>query len=154
MRFTKIKWNGKQVTLAWKHRGSDTESTASEMTCSDFPRAEFAEALQEFAKHIASLISAPVEWIDRMTVTTLSISYKGEGEARGLVVSASLPLEDSNAPFVINTPHLKEPVADIGEEGSTLPSGMVALMDRMFGLAEQYRLGTREQLDAFEGTGS
>lgn len=144
MRFRKIKWNGKKVVLEWDVINDDV--IEHRLTSPDPPRKRFTDALDSLIPDVLGLIEAPDHWADGMRVTGVSINYEGEDDRRGLVVTCLRELEGTNAPLVINTPHLKEQVEDI-EEGSFITDTMLKALTRIHTAVQKYLDGDRMQTE-------
>jgi len=107
------------------------------------------EALRKFDAIAADMMDAPNEWAFDLSAIGVSITYKlsetGGGGVylnRGLVVTCLKPLQDHNAPMVINTACLFE--YEFGKEDSgqrTLPHVATLAMNRIIDEAEAYLRG-------------
>jgi len=100
--FTKIKYDGKNVVLAWAEGDVDTSEEYT-LKCDDAPHGDFTKALNTFAGHVAELCELPKPWGSDLDVRGVSISHT-QG-IMGAVITALKPLEMSQSPLVVNTPH-------------------------------------------------
>ena len=107
-RFTKIKYNKGVVFVAYE-QGANEYS----MKCNEMPRAEFVQALIELQEEVIRMCELPDEYLDRITVKSVSLNYGGKKETMGATITASMELFYSNAPLNLNTPNKPvEPYAD------------------------------------------
>lgn len=144
--FTKIKWDGKQIYLAWQTKaGNDTvESTLSSK---DEPHETFHAALQAFAPGMLELLQLPQAYGRELHVRGVSINYESDGRM-GLVITA-LKMLNTTAPLVLNTPHQKEE-GDLDEAGTFISRATRQRLDELVAEAERYIDGHRAQGDLFE----
>lgn len=147
MRFTKIKWNGKEVVLAWTTK-SGADTIRHTLDSFERPRQEFDDALQAFVPEIVQLLELPTAYAEELKVIGLSINYE-EGDRAGLVVTCLKNLAEFNAPLVLNTPHMREPDFD-DENPGQMSDTVLQLLGRAQGAATRYVEGKREQGDLFE----
>lgn len=148
MHFTKIKYDGKKVELAWTVQQKSTEITHT-LTSSEKPLPALPQALNAFNDFVETLLEVQPGWMDNAKVTGLSINTEEDGRS-GLVVTSQRKLADTNAPLVINTPHLREPTK-LGEEGpGFLPDGVMDLVDYAERAAEDFVKGKRSQGNLFD----
>lgn len=150
MRFNKIAWNGETLRLEWQKK--DEGYVLDEvLTSTEIPSPSFTKALAAFVPLLADLLEVPSAWRDCMIVTQLSVNReKGDGRI-GCIVTARKPLKQSAAPFLFNSPHLRQAVAEeeYGRSGFLNDDWMQAI-ERLDGQASLYMKGQREQLDAWE----
>lgn len=151
-RFTKIA-NAKNVHIEWQSKKT-TASKAEELhqhqlDCPERPRPAFGAALQRFLAFALQIIGAPDTWAENTRVTGVSINYEEDGR-RGLVITMSRKGPLGAAPFVINTPHLREPMDPTKETGvSFFPTGLAGVIDFAAQEAQAYLDGDRAQADMF-----
>lgn len=145
MRFSKIKYNGKFVTLAWEDT-NPARDLATSLTSAQTPHPDFTAALDAFAGEVLDLLELPLEYGDTLKVTGLSISTQDDGR-RGLVVTALKGVKCSPAPLVLNTPHLPEPGED--PNAPALSRYMLALLVNAEIEASLFVAGKRAQGDLF-----
>jgi hypothetical protein len=134
MQFSKIRDDGTEVTLVWttEERSGATRIVHS-LTSKDRPHPEFTKAMRAFVPMIAKLLEVPKQWAETLNVQSLAINTEEKSGRRGLVVTALRPVADANAPFVVHTPHLREPAVD--EDGSGCwPSNT----DKLIAAAEEH----------------
>ncbi len=144
MHFTKIKDDGKQVTLRWDTAKGETV-VHHELESRERPAAEFRAVLADFVMPVLDLLQLPPEYAHEFAVVGLAINREEKDGRLGLVVTCFKKLEETNAPLVLNTPHLREYV-DGDPDGHYLPSVMLRRIKRAELAAEHYVDGTREQL--------
>ena len=151
-KFTKIKFDGEKVHLAWTETaGPDgVDEVKCELSSNDLPHESFTAALLALKSTVTSLCDLPITWLENdlypLVVRSASINYE-DGGLRGFVVTSLKYLPRTNAPMVLNTPHMRE---DDGEsQGNCAPSDMVGLIEDLEREAVRYIKGHRAQGDLF-----
>lgn len=147
MLFTKIKWDGNKVELKWETNPND-DTVTHELTSYDPPEPEFEEALQELIPDVLALLELPEGYGEDMDVTGLSISYSGDSDRMGVVVTCQKELTDANSPLVLNTPHMKEEDPEDPNPGQ-MTRRMKKRVEGVQGRASRYVNGFRSQQDLF-----
>lgn len=144
MRFSKIKWDGKAVILRWTTRenGGETE-VHHELESRQQPHPDFTAAIAAFVMPVLDLLELPPEYAHSFSVVGLSLNEEDDGRG-GIVVTCFKKLAETNAPLVLNTPHLRE--AGDEPEGLFMPSHWLKLIETAEKAAEQFVKGQREQL--------
>lgn len=143
--FTKIKWKpGEKLELQWVESvGEGKTAIVHQLASVEEPAAALPECLQAFVPEVLKLLRLPATYADDMSVTALTINYEDD-DRMGLVVTCLKQLSSTNAPLVLNTPHLRE--ADNDAVGHFLPARMVQLLEDAKVVAERFLLGERAQL--------
>ncbi|WP_425153971.1 hypothetical protein [Candidatus Palauibacter sp.] len=144
-RFTKVKWDRKEVVLRWTTE-EDGDVISHTLKSKQPPHPDFGIALGRFDTTVAQLIEVELDWADALRVIGLSIDYDDEGRA-GLIVTCLRELQATDAPLVLNMPRVLEPE---GALGSGLPADLFDLLDRAVVQASAYLAGKRAQSDLFE----
>jgi len=157
MNITKVKYDGNKVEIRWQRMtvGEQNSTVESKLTSDDPPEQEFVDALQTFKKHALNVCELPEddEWRDKVTVTGISVNHEDD-ERRGLVVTMQRDLDASNAPLVINMPHLRETLSsDDNPPQNAMPFELTVAIDRMADAAERFVNGHRGQGDLFTDDG-
>lgn len=149
MKFSKIKWNGMKVFLAWIDKKGKTE-IEHHLNSYDTPAPELPKALSAFVPIVLDLLELPQAYRDDLRVTGLSINEEGD-ERSGLVVTCQKKIAQANSPLILNTPHLREPVAPT-EHGAVgfFTNGMSEAIDKAQVAAIDYYRGKRAQTEIFE----
>lgn len=129
MRFKKIKYDTKEVTLLWTTEKSG-ETHEHTLTSDQAPHPDFIEAMQALVEDVRRICELPMSFEDGMRVQSVSLSYSEKTGAGGAVITALKTLSAANAPLVLSTPHL----VDEGETG-VMPFGM---QERLEVLIEAY----------------
>jgi hypothetical protein len=145
-RFTKIKCQpDKKIVIEWAEaRDLGQTDIRHQLESTDAPDPDFPLAQQAFLPELLDLLELPTDYGANLRVISLAINYE-EDDRLGLVVTALKELERTTAPFVLNTPHLRE---DDGESAGTfLPDRMRALLDEAKEQAEAFCDGRRLQLE-------
>ena len=147
--FSKIKFDGVVVELTWTTTLDGGGEIVHTLKSTDAPKADFAEALRAMVPHVLDVLELDGCGLeDAVAVTGLSINTEEDGR-RGLVCTCRRPLDIANAPFVFNTPHLREFVGDDTLKGF-IPDKMFAAMEAVERAAGDYLKGKRGQGDLFE----
>lgn len=151
MRFTKIKFNGFQVQLTWIEKKGSSGEVESTLKSYERPDPELGNAMRAFVPIVFDLLDLlRGDWEVDFLVTGLSINEEDDGR-KGLVITCLKKLEKANAPLVLNTPHLREPVEDEEfERTGYFTDGMLEALERAEKAARGYVEGKREQGDLFE----
>ena len=71
-------------------------------TCDDEPTPDFDEALQALRPLIGDITELDPDYLSHAVVKSITFSEKSD--KKGVVITATRPVEDSNAPFNIATP--------------------------------------------------
>lgn len=151
MKFTKIKWDGKRVELAWTDKTVAGTETEHVMKSYGQPSPMFRAVFTNFARIVIDFLELPESWLDEMRVTGLSINEEeGDGRA-GLVITSQKKVIGANSPIVLNTPHLREAVK--GEESESdgfMTDDMMSAVESAWTVAARYLNGEREQIGLFD----
>lgn len=99
--FTKIKYDGKSVYLAWENANGDSADVYS-FQCEEKPTPEFEEALTAMFADVIRVCDLPDDYANAMTVRGVTIGY---GETTTCTITALKPVDTVDAPFTINTPN-------------------------------------------------
>jgi len=151
MRFTKIKVdkNGKIGLTYQKEDGKDGWDDFS-MTCAQPAAPEFYKAMQALGYFAVELCELPTDYINKLIVFSVSLSYAGPQDTMGAVITCKIPLAKSNCPLVLNTPH-KTDMPYSGQEpeeadpAGLLPEGCPEAINTLCEEARRYLNGTRAQ---------
>ena len=122
------------------------------MICNQRARPEFYDAMQELAPHACELLDLPEMWGNGVRITGITLSYGGENETMGAVMSGQKSLVRSSAPFCFNTPHLPAESYS-GDEESDSPRLEIGTVDAINALCDEawlYVQGSREQMGLFD----
>lgn len=149
MKFSKIKWDGACIELAWTTKLDGAGEVTHALKSYDTPRPEFVAAMRALVPHVLEVLELDqAGWEDTLTVSGLSINEEDDGR-RGLVCTCRRALGIANAPLIINTPHLREFMDDEQLKGF-LPDDMLAAMAAVEQEAALYLKGKRAQADLFD----
>lgn len=150
-RYTKIKYSDKGVYIAYQQgAGFVNEYTAK---CTEEPAPNFLEALKDLRQFVIEMCELPEDYIDRITVKSVSLNYGGEADTMGATISASMELYNSNAPLNINTPNKPEMPYNPDQEWdekNCLTEECVFAIRKLVLVAEEYLSGVRQQTSLFE----
>jgi len=148
IRFNKIKYDNKgRVCLVYDEIVSDDKVNEYSMKCTDAPRGEYKEALAALKIHVVDICEIPKNQAAKLEIRGVSLSWK-DG-IMGTVITALKDLERSNAPLVLNTPHLPEESYSKDGEMSCLSLECVEDIRTLIEEARRYLEGDRAQIDLF-----
>lgn len=144
--FTKIKHKAGETVLEWTD-SSERQSVVHSLRSHEDPRPEFVTALQSLTSIILSLCELPLDYGTDLKILGVTVT-EHETLGRGLVITALKKLTRSQAPMVLNTPHLTETGSH--ENAPTLFGRELDLIEALQEEAERYRKGERAQQSLFE----
>lgn len=148
MKFTKIKYDGKKLELVWSTSPSPLLEVTNSIESKLEPVAAFPNAMAAFVPMVITMLKLPPEWLSGLSVTGVSLS-EDKDERRGVVLTARRPIEQANqAPLILNTPYLKEPL-EAKEENAVgyWPSGMAEAIEAAETAARKFLGGERAQTE-------
>jgi hypothetical protein len=134
-RFRKIKYDGDTVELTWATQ-HNADVIAHTMTSPGRPRDAFPGTMQAFVPTVLTLLEMPEDYRVGLRIRGLSIKAGRDGEGRMLVLTCQKQLDESDSPYIFNTPLIKE--ADKGPVGK--------LLDQAEQEATQFLRGERIEL--------
>ena len=144
--FTKIKHKAGETILEWQD-SSEHEAVLHSLRSHEDPRPEFLTALQALTSVVLSLCELPLDYGDGLTILGVTITDH-DTLGRGTVITALKKLTRSQAPLVINTPHVTE--AGSHENAPTLFGRELDLIEQLQEEAARYMKGERAQQNLFE----
>lgn len=145
-RYTKIKFDGSKVTLAYEMTRTDGDPDEFNVLCADLPAPEFDQALQALAQDVAAICELPESDVLKIKVRGVTLTWAHD--VMGACITAMKTLKTANGPLVINTPHLPSD----GYSDSDCPMLSPATVTRLEALAfqaERYLGGDRAQGQLF-----
>lgn len=156
LRFTKIKANkAEKVTLVYEKFVKDKDWDEYSMTCSERAAPSFYRAIEGLATYLRVICELPAAYLDRVTVTGVSISYAGPQDTMGAVLIGTLRLNNSNCPLNLITPHKSEgPYSgdtDNADPNQLLPQDCATQILKLCAEATEYLNGKRSQMKLFDG---
>ena len=149
-RFTKIKFDGSKVRLEYERTRPDGEPDEFLLSSLDRPAPEFLAALQAFAVDVVTICELIPSDTERLTVRGITLTHTND--IQGAVVTALKKLKTSNAPMVVNTPHLPSEGYSDNPDEPTMPTGMWERIAVLEVEAKRYLDGDRAQPSLFAGT--
>jgi hypothetical protein len=153
MRFRKIKYAKGKVTLEYELKNKKNDWDQYSLACSDEPNPEFKEALNALGQDVITLCELPENYITRILVTGVSLSYGGEGETLGATIISQMTLHKSNVALNLNTPHKPiEPYSEGGDIDQCLSEDYVERLEDLITEAGVYVGGNRAQGELFGGS--
>jgi hypothetical protein len=144
--FTKIKHKAGETILEWTD-SSEHESVVHSLRSHEDPRPEFLTALQALTSVVLSLCELPLDYGTDLKITGVTITDH-ETLGRGTVITALKKLTRSQAPLVLNTPHITETGSH--ENAPTLFGRELDLLEQLQEEASRYLKGERAQQSLFD----
>jgi hypothetical protein len=152
LRVTKAKWDGSKVRIEYENKRADGKGFDEfTLNCSDTPLVSFRDALSALSLDVIGICEMHVA--EEPKISVRGVTFTNTNDVFGAVITAMKKLKTTNAPLVINTPHLTE--EPYGEGDTSTPLLDTATVDRLHTLAleaERYINGEREQGDLLGAT--
>jgi hypothetical protein len=145
IRFTKIKFDGSKVRIEYENKREDqAQWDEFSLQSADRPVPEFIEALHALRQDVVSICELAETDETKLDVRGVTITHTND--IMGLCITALKALKTTQAPLVLNTPHLPE------ESYSDTPCPVldeqtVARLGVLIRAAERYVDGERAQGD-------
>jgi len=121
-------------------------------TCSDQARPEFYQAMGSLAPYVIQMCELPDEYLERIEVRSVSVSYGGENEVMGATITSQMKLSKSNCNLNLNTPHkASDSYSDApADEKQLLPEKCTEALYKLYDECELYINGDRAQGKLFD----
>lgn len=161
-RFHKIKYSparGKQnhntyefqydIILSRDEKGVEIKEEYT-LICHEEPIGNFNDYLQGLKPHVVSLCELPADYVKRVEVRGISLSYNGENRTLGAVITGVMNYKKSNGVLVLNTPHKTENFLNESESGDPnqlIDEDCAELLYQLFKESEKYIKGERQQIN-------
>jgi len=146
--YTKIKFDGSKVRIEYEVTRKDGDPDEYTLHSADKPLPEFDEALQALAADVVTICELNPSDVDKLKVRGVTLTHTNG--ILGVCVTALKTLKSSNAPLVINTPHLPEESYSEGDDNApVMPSGMAMRVAAVEAQARRYVDGERAQASLF-----
>jgi len=152
IRIKKVKiGSDKKITMAYEQMNKSGSWDEYQFTCCDLARKSFYGAMEDLAKHVVEMCELPPEYIAKIEVRSVSVSYGGEKEVMGATISAGMKLENSNCNLNLNTPHkASESYSDgMADDKQLLPANCIVDLKALYAECELYINGDRAQQSLF-----
>lgn len=144
MEFRKIKYNNDKVEIKYT-----IETDQHRLSSLDKPRPEFIEAMQKLVKPLVKICEFEEDYGDTIDIISVSLSYTSG--IMGATITGLKSLKSSNAPLVINTPHLPtEDYSGNNPNAPTLPIEAINRIEELIIEAELYLQGKRSQMSILD----
>jgi len=150
MRFNKIKYTKGKVMLEWEVPNKTGDYDQYTMSCSDEPKIEFRAALSALAEDLVAMCELPEEYITRVVMSGISLSYGGEKEVPGATLIGQMVLHNSNVPLNLISPHkIEEFYSEEGDPKQLLDDDCIDRIHELIKEAEAFCNGDRAQGQLF-----
>jgi len=149
MRIRKIKKLSEEITLEWQTAAKDEKFNNHSLSSSDEPRPEFNSALAALKPHLIGLCEVEALNKKLITVSGVSISYKGDTSTMNAIITGQKSHERSGGCLNLNSP-LKPAENITGEETASeniLSEKCVDLIKDLINEAKIYIEGDRSQTE-------
>jgi hypothetical protein len=151
MRFNKIKMTKEgKIQMEYEVPNSKGGKDEFSFSCSDEPKPSFIKALGDLAQDALSMCELPDDYLNRIRISGVSLSYGGENETMGCVIIAQMILHKSNVVLNLNTPHkIEEFYGETGDESQLLSEPCTGRIKTLITEAGDYVKGIRAQQNLF-----
>lgn len=113
----------------------------------------FYDAMKALAIHTTNLCELPESYVKRITMKSVTFTYKGDDETMGATMSATMELHHSDSVIALNTPHKPsipyDPNAVEPYGDKCLSESCVKALWALEHEAQAYIDGERSQMDLF-----
>ena len=124
------------------------------MICNEQARPGFYARLEELAPFAVEIVDLPEMYGNGIRVSGVSLSYGGDEDVMGAVITAQKALTTSNGPFIFNTPHKpSEPYTPDGDDSVCLSAECVLAIEQLCEEGWKYVSGQRAQAGLFDAAG-
>ncbi len=139
---------GDRITVMYEGERKDGENWDQfSVSALDKPTKSFLDAFDDLLESALDICLMDEAYGENMSVTGVSFSYGGETEVMGAVITCQKELDTTNAPLILNTPHL--PASDYSDNGDQ-PTLDALTIKRLEMLGEEgiaYAQGKRVQME-------
>jgi hypothetical protein len=153
MRIRKVKvTSDNKIHMIYEQSNKSGSWDEFQFTCSDKARPAFYSRLQALAVYVVEMCELPDDYISRINVHGVSVSYGGTNEVMGATITAQMALENSNCNLNLNTPHKAEDsYSDApADPKQLLPEKCIPALNELYEECKAYINGDREQGKLFE----
>lgn len=150
-RIAKIKTKDGQITILEIANEGTTHETETTHKIYKDPHPDFVTAFSDLIPHVYTILEWPAHYAqDRVRVTGVSFSKSENTGVEGCVLTGTVVLEECDAPFCFNTPHM--PFEQYNEDGMAklFPEDAKDAVDLLREEAEKLLKGKTSQGDLFE----
>lgn len=140
-----VKITDGNVLIRFEKQTEDGIETG-EFNSPDKPRKSFQDAYNDLVPHLVEICELPKEWAPDIVMSSLSISYKGERNTMGAVISATRTLRHSRTPMNISSPfkQINDSGADLqGDSQIFLSPAFLKVAGAVAGEAKLFMEGAR-----------
>jgi hypothetical protein len=152
MRFKKIKMTKEgKIQMEYEIKNQKGGMDEFSFSCFEEPKPSFIEALKDLAQDALDICELPDDYLSRIRISGISLSYGGENETMGCIITAQMILYKSNAALNLNTPHkIEEFYGETGDESQLLSKSCVGRIKTLIDEAGKYAKGIRAQGNLFD----
>jgi hypothetical protein len=148
---SKVKMRDGQVTIVISAKQDDQNERETTVKSYDAPHQDFLDAFAALEAHARGILQFPKSYREgQMRVSGVSFSMSEDTGVMGAVMTGSVALDTSDAPFNFNTPHL--PFEQYSPTGNSplMPGEAQTALERLQEEAEKFVDGKRSQGDLFK----
>jgi hypothetical protein len=152
VQFTKIKRTNTGIELHYRVKKADNKYDILSLVCPENPLPSFIQAFMDLRRHLLLICEIPIdkEIIERSHVKGATLTYSGDDDILGAVISGILKLMHSNSPLVLNTPHKNTDYpGDMGDPKTLMDEDCADALETLITEAEKYLNGDRAQEELF-----
>lgn len=149
-RIAKIKFKDGLTTIIESSGREGSNQTTTEHKLYDDPHPDFTKAMNDLVTHVRTILEWPVSYaLGSIHIRGVSFSFSEDTEVEGAVISGSVGLNTSDAPFNFNTPHLAFEQYDEGNTAKLMPDDAQDALEVLRAEAAAYLKGKRAQGSLF-----
>jgi hypothetical protein len=139
-----------KIQMEYEVKNSKGGKDEFSFSCSDEPKPSFIRALSDLAQDSLSMCELPEDYLSRLRISGVSLSYGGEKETMGATIIAQMILLKSNIALNLNTPHkIEEFYGETGDEAQLPSEPCVGRIKTLITEAGDYVKGIRAQQNLF-----
>ena len=152
VRIRKIKITSeKKISISYEKQVKNGLWDEYSFTCSDMARPEFYQVMANLAIFVIEMCELPKEYLEKIEVRSVSVSYGGDKEVMGATITSQMKLENSNCNLNLNTPYkASESYTDApADEKQLLSEDCTNNLYKLYEECELYINGDRAQGSLF-----
>jgi hypothetical protein len=152
-RISKIKQKDGWIIIQSVEKSGYTQEREVIFKCSDTPHEDLINAFDALVAHARTILEWPESYADgRIRISGVSFSFSEDTGVEGAVLTGQVAIDNSDAPFCFNTPHLAFEQYSEGGVSKLMPEEAQEALQRLRDEAAAFVKGKRAQGDLFEQT--